>query len=78
MGLTDNVAMQRQFAAWVGLLEPCLHHYRTYWELTHWIADVLEYNEVPEFWREPVRVMAQGGYYYGADAWMAKHARRDP
>ncbi len=27
------------------------------------------------FWREPIRVMAMGGYYYSADEWMAAHAQ---
>ena len=28
---------------------------------------------LPEFWREPARVMANVGYYAGADEWMAQH-----
>lgn len=28
---------------------------------------------LPEFWREPARVMACVGYYASADEWMAKH-----
>lgn len=28
---------------------------------------------LPEFWREPARVMACTGYYASADEWMATH-----
>jgi len=29
---------------------------------------------LPEFWREPARVMAASGYYNGTDTWIANHA----
>lgn len=29
---------------------------------------------LPEFWREPARVMANCGYYSSADEWMKLHA----
>jgi hypothetical protein len=67
-------AVAMDFAHWVGLLAPCFYHDRKYSETTHWVNQVLAYHDVPEFWREPVRVMAQGGWYYGADEWMAKYA----
>jgi hypothetical protein len=64
---------QRQFAHWVGLLAPCFYHGH-HAEILDWVNQVLAYYEVPEFWREPVRVMAAGAYYHGADGWMEKHA----
>lgn len=39
------------------------------------IEDYLATN-IPDseaFWREPIRVMAMGGYYCGADEWMKDH-----
>lgn len=40
---------------------------------TNAIGHYLATNGIDEFWREPIRVMAMGGYYYSADAWMAQH-----
>jgi hypothetical protein len=63
----------RDFAHWVGLLTPILQHSNSYTEEMHQIECIWAWFEVPEFWREPVRVMAQGAYYYGADEWMGQH-----
>jgi hypothetical protein len=65
--------MEKDFAEWVGMLEPIFYHTERYTDQLAQIAAVFNYFEVPEFWREPVRVMAQGASYYGAEEWMAKH-----
>lgn len=31
---------------------------------------------LPEFWREPARVMANCGYYGGADEWMRENTEK--
>jgi len=65
--------MEKNFAEWIGMLEPILYHTDRYSDQRAQIAAVLAFFEVPEFWREPVRVMAMGAHYYGAEAWMNKH-----
>ena len=68
--------MQTRFAHWVGLLEPYFRHEEYWWEDGHSnLATIFDFFEVPEFWREPVRVMAQGACYYSADKWMATHVK---
>jgi hypothetical protein len=67
--------MEKQFGNWVSLIGPCLHHnLGGYGEVQAHIQTVFAFFDVPEFWREPVRVMAQGAYYYGADDWMRRFA----
>jgi hypothetical protein len=65
--------MEKNFAEWVGMLEPIFDHTNRYTDQLTQIEAVLDYFEVPRFWREPVRVMAMGASYYGAEAWMAEH-----
>jgi hypothetical protein len=64
---------EKKFAGWVGLIEPCIQHSEGFGSQIEQIKAVFDYFEVPEFWREPVRVMAQGSTYYSAEDWHAKH-----
>jgi hypothetical protein len=71
-----HTSLERQFADWVALLEPIIQHSEWHTQECHQIRLTLAYFDVPEFWREPVRVMVQGAYCYGADEWMASIRRR--
>lgn len=64
----------QDFARHVQACNEIMFNIRSYSEQVHGINQYLEKMIGDTFWREPVRVMAMGGYYYGADTWMKAHA----
>lgn len=60
-----------EFAAYVSMCEEIVRKADGHWVPREKFIEALA--DCPEFWREPVRVMAQGGYYYSADEWMEKY-----
>lgn len=57
------------FVRYVKLLEPCIYHSDNQENM----YQVLAWFDCPKEWREPVRVVADGWSYYGADVWYAKY-----
>lgn len=68
--MTEQAITAEQFKEWVGACARAVRHTITYTHEVEVVDRVCRQLNVPEAWREPVRVMAQGGYYYGADSWM--------
>lgn len=67
-----------EFARLVRLCAEAVYHADGYSAECKVIEAVLVEANVPEFWQEPIRVMVQGAYYYGADEWMKQHAEYVP
>jgi hypothetical protein len=68
--MTDN--LQREFAATVrAMIEWSYRQPRPY--ITQKDAAPFVAN-LPEFWREPARIMATAGHYASADIWMRDNA----
>jgi hypothetical protein len=51
------------------------------WSFKHSATGYISQNDaapfvasLPEFWREPARIMASVGYYGGADTWLRDNA----
>jgi hypothetical protein len=60
-----------QFRDLVKLVEPVFYHnLDSRHVICEHFRDVMAYFDVPVEWHEPVRVMAEGWSYYGADIWM--------
>lgn len=72
--MIEQAITPRQFAEWVASCHREVQTATGYFDECRRLATKLLELNVPEPWREPVRVMAQGGYYYGADSWMESAA----
>jgi hypothetical protein len=66
------VALELEFAKAVkAMLEWSFHQPRQY--ITQADAEPFV-RSLPEYWREPARIMASVGYYGGADDWLKVNA----
>ena len=65
-----------ELGRFVAPVDDCFHHNLDphYVVLDH-AEQTLRWFDCPEEWVWPICVMAQGAWYYGADAWMKQYAR---
>lgn len=61
----------QEFRTIVQLAEECFYHNLDgRWKCLERFEMLMDWLEVEQDWREPIRVMTEGNGYYGAEAWI--------